>query len=154
MKKLLIPLLLTCIIIQNCSDKNSMESEPVSIKSYIEANTSQPEAETLQYLRKRCAATFLIVADLIPRQSLKNEKTIDQFISAANVFLMMPNSISEIDSSVNPAKFRLRDTEEVKKIFGELKNKVDRDFAKTGILFGSLQADLEFCETAANARFK
>ncbi len=139
---------------QNCSDNTSLETKPLSIKNYLEVNVNQSKATTSQYLRKRCAATFLIVADLIPRNSSQNEKTIDQFISAANAFLITRNSIQEIDSSITPSRFRFRDTEEVKKIFNDLKKEVDRDFIKTGVLFGSLQADLQFCETAANARFK
>ena len=51
MKKLLIPLLLICIFIQNCSDKTPLETEPMSIKSYIEANEGKPQSETSQYLR-------------------------------------------------------------------------------------------------------
>jgi len=154
MKKFLIPILASLILVQNCSDASLNEDEPMTIQRYIESNKDQDQSAMSQFLRKRCAATFLIAADLIPRNSPRQEKIVTQLISAANKFLMSYQSIGDTSSLKTDEVIRMKNHEDVKIIFTELKEAIDKKFLETGVLVEFLQEDLVFCEIAAKARFK
>ncbi|MEL1231879.1 MAG: hypothetical protein VXA26_11240 [Candidatus Neomarinimicrobiota bacterium] len=123
-----------------------------SIEDYLSLHKNDNEEAVASYLSKRCAATFLVVANIFNNENKPEDKKV--FNQMTILSSQMIEAASYIDASVSKRdvlEVAFDVNEEVKRIFNILWDISEDSYARSGVYLTPHVKDLKICQTFAKS---